>query len=573
MSEYQTIPLSRLHESTFNPRRHFSEAELTGLSASIASHGVLQPLLVRAHQKQAKGEATSYEIIAGARRFRAAKMAQISGVPVRVVKLSDAEALEAAVIENLQRVDVHPLEEALGFRALLDYDQAVRYDLDMIAAKTGKSKQYVALRMKLADLIEPAQEAFLADQMQLGHALILCRLTPENQHQALPHVWQERWEQQDTDDDDEENESVDVRVLTPVSVRQFSRWCGEHFLLILANAPFDINGALFKEGPCTACPKRSGFNTLLFAEIATDSCTDPICYASKVDQQLATVLRNPAVIKITDSWHIEDEIRATFGGEVLSRQEYTVILDEDHTFHHSWDEDRAKENGQMKPCADMVPAVYVDDEEKGRVVNICHGFTCKIHPRRKPQKSTYKEATSEERKAVRTKELLEARIKTTAAIQTFEAVVAEVPKKMGERELRFVAQSILRRYQWNETDAIAKRWGLLDPKSKQTRTTTEKKIKDHVKDILLSELPSMIVELIVFQSVNNSWHGGLEPAAEAFGVDMKEITKTVRAELVAAAKEKADKAKLIAKAKEAKAKPADAAPAAAPKKATKKKAS
>lgn len=554
MSEYQDIPLSRLHESTYNHRSNFDEAALTGLSASIATHGVLQPLLVRPSEST-KDHGAGYEIIAGARRFRAATMAQLTVVPVRIVNLSDAEALEASVIENLQRVDVHPLEEALGFRALLEFDQAVRYDVGMIADKTGKSKQYVVTRIKLADLIPEAQKEFMADRMQIGHALILCRLTEANQRKALPEIWEEDWEEEEMNDG--EHESKDVRILTPVSVKQFAHWCSRSFLLVLADAPFDIKSKKFTEGPCTNCSKRSGYNKLLFAEIATDSCTDPICYASKQAQTVAMTLKaNPDIIKVTDSYRLDEEELKEFGKDIMVRQQYTAI-DPDQKFDNDWARDRAKEDGELSPCKSMVPAVYIDGDEKGKVVNICHVFTCKTHPRTKasaqvPRGSGYKEPTPEERKATRAKELLEIKIKSTSRIQIFEAVVAEVPKKIGERELRFIAQILIDRMPFQETNSIAQRWGLYDPKSKQSRSTTEKKLKEHIRDILVSELPALIIETIVFQSANSEWHGGLDFAAESFGVDTKNIAKTVRADLTAAAKEKADKAKATAKAKEAK---------------------
>ena len=110
-TEYRNLPLSILTESKTNPRRIFEDAALKELADSIRSQGVLSPLLVRPLNEH------SFEIVAGARRYRAAQLAESESVPVRIVNLTDAEALEAQLIENLQRRDVHPLEEAQGFRA------------------------------------------------------------------------------------------------------------------------------------------------------------------------------------------------------------------------------------------------------------------------------------------------------------------------------------------------------------------------------------------------------------------------------------------------------------------------
>jgi ParB family chromosome partitioning protein len=140
-TEYRNLPLSILTESKSNPRRIFDDAALKELAASIRSQGVLSPLLVRPLNER------SFEIVAGARRYRAAQMAQAETVPVRIVNLTDVEALEAQLIENLQRRDVHPLEEAQGFCALLNLDEP-KYSIEQIAAKTGKSPTYGERYMK-----------------------------------------------------------------------------------------------------------------------------------------------------------------------------------------------------------------------------------------------------------------------------------------------------------------------------------------------------------------------------------------------------------------------------------------
>ena len=120
MPTFQTLPLSLLHESTTNPRRTFDETKLIELADSIRTHGLIQPITVRPH-----GE--GYEIVAGARRFRASLLAEVPEVPVCIKELDDRAALEVQIIENAQRADVHPYEEASGYKRLLDlpgYDVA-----------------------------------------------------------------------------------------------------------------------------------------------------------------------------------------------------------------------------------------------------------------------------------------------------------------------------------------------------------------------------------------------------------------------------------------------------------------
>ena len=111
ITEYRNLPLGLLAESKTNPRRIFEETALKELAESIRNQGVLSPLLVRPLNER------SFEIVAGARRYRAAQLAEAETIPVRIVQLTDAEALVAQLMENLQRRDVHPLEEAQGCRS------------------------------------------------------------------------------------------------------------------------------------------------------------------------------------------------------------------------------------------------------------------------------------------------------------------------------------------------------------------------------------------------------------------------------------------------------------------------
>src|ERR1039458_8268891 len=112
-NEYRSVPITVLVESATNPRKRFDEKNLEELAASMRAQGILAPLLVR------ELEESKYEVVAGARRLRAAKLAEIEIVPVRLVKLTDAESPEAQVVEHLQRDVIHPIEEPLGFKSLL----------------------------------------------------------------------------------------------------------------------------------------------------------------------------------------------------------------------------------------------------------------------------------------------------------------------------------------------------------------------------------------------------------------------------------------------------------------------
>jgi ParB family chromosome partitioning protein len=141
----QEISLDQITPSKANPRRRMDDTALSELAGSIRVRGVLQPILVR------PADGSGYEIVCGERRWRASRAAQKETIPARVVNLSDAEALEIAVIENVQRENVHELDEALGYRALIKQDPAL-YTVETIATKVGRSPKYVYGRLKLAEL-------------------------------------------------------------------------------------------------------------------------------------------------------------------------------------------------------------------------------------------------------------------------------------------------------------------------------------------------------------------------------------------------------------------------------------
>jgi ParB family transcriptional regulator, chromosome partitioning protein len=181
LEEYVSVPLPELVESSTNPRKTFDEETLEELAASIRSKGVLSPMLTR----RVNGH---FEIVSGARRYRAAQRAGLREVPVRVVVLTDAETLETQIIENIQRADVHPFEEAQGFRALLDRDGA-GYSIETIAAKTGKAAAYIAKRLRLLDLIPSVSGAFTARHIGIEHALLIAKLGADAQEKALAHCF------------------------------------------------------------------------------------------------------------------------------------------------------------------------------------------------------------------------------------------------------------------------------------------------------------------------------------------------------------------------------------------------
>jgi ParB family transcriptional regulator, chromosome partitioning protein len=160
------VPIERIRPGAMQPRRRFAEAELEGLAQSIREKGILQPLLVRAVDA---GE-TDFELIAGERRWRAAQRVGLHAVPIIIRQISDSEALEIALIENLQREDLSPLEEAEAYRRLIDELGRTQASL---ADALGKSRSHVANTVRLLSLPAPVRRRLDEGELTAGHARAL----------------------------------------------------------------------------------------------------------------------------------------------------------------------------------------------------------------------------------------------------------------------------------------------------------------------------------------------------------------------------------------------------------------
>ena len=163
------VAIGLIRANANNPRRHFAEDHLADLANSIAEHGIVQPILVRPIKGEDLGGAR-YEIIAGERRWHAAQKANLHDVPIVIRDVSDKEALELAIIENVQRADLNPVEEALGYQQLIDEYDYTQADLGTVI---GKSRSHVANTLRLLKLPAPVQKMVTAGDLSAGHARAL----------------------------------------------------------------------------------------------------------------------------------------------------------------------------------------------------------------------------------------------------------------------------------------------------------------------------------------------------------------------------------------------------------------
>jgi ParB family transcriptional regulator, chromosome partitioning protein len=163
VSEQRMVPIDRIQQNPYQPRKSFDTEELSGLSDSIKAHGLLQPLVVRPLGDR-------YQLVAGERRLRAAQAIGFTQVPVCVVNFNDQQVLEAALVENIQRADLNPIEKAQGFKEYLDRFGMTQEEL---ASKLGLDRTTISNLIGLLDLAAEVQDAVRLKQITLGHAKVL----------------------------------------------------------------------------------------------------------------------------------------------------------------------------------------------------------------------------------------------------------------------------------------------------------------------------------------------------------------------------------------------------------------
>jgi ParB family chromosome partitioning protein len=257
------IPIDDIDPSPLNrTARNIDE-----LVASVREHGIQQPIKLRP-----KG--TRFEIVYGERRFRAAKEVGLKELPATVEVLTDEEAHELRIIENACRQDPHPLEEAEAYEALLamkDGRGRPLHTADTLAKLVGRSAQYVYARLKLTALVPSTREAFWKGELTATTAFLVARAVPAAlQDEALTAMREEFQDSQDGE---------------PFPGEDVAYFVEQRYLTRLDRAPFCVDDPtlVVEAGACAKCPKRSGNQPRLFADVtATDTCTDVVCFRKKV---------------------------------------------------------------------------------------------------------------------------------------------------------------------------------------------------------------------------------------------------------------------------------------------------
>lgn len=373
----ESIALSGL-DAQARRRAHIKPEDISDLAASIKANGLIQPITVRpkpaGHIVGAfKFPKATHEIVCGECRYLAVREAGLDSIDVVIRDLSDITVLEIQTVENSQRKDPDPIDEALNFKDLIDLGHYTIHDL---ALKLGRPEKFIRQRLRLNDLIPEVLDEVSKGYLPLGHAMEIAKYPAETQKV----IHGQEWAYEDKYGDPEE--------WTTRPLAHFKDEIRDEISLKLSTAAFDIaDGTLHPEGlACGSCPQRTGFEPLLFEEELADgdSCLNKACYEAKTLVQLtrqraaiAKLLPNPKKLSVekltakvplvTDGWYSSYDGHIFEKGEkVLERQKFL---------------DKAE-------CNYATPALIIKGERKGQQTFICNDGHCKKHNKKEASSSS-----------------------------------------------------------------------------------------------------------------------------------------------------------------------------------------
>ena len=496
------MSLDEIVPSKTNPRKNFDKAEMAELEASIKQHGLVQPILVRPVGENGK---VLFEIVAGERRFRAAKALGLTEIPVIQRELSDTEAREIQVIENLQRSDLHPLEEAEGYEGLM---KSSGCSAEEVAARVGKSKPYVYSRLKLLALSKRPRKYFLEGILQVSVAFLLARIPDKRlQDQAL-------------------DELVDEGC-APGEGPTLSR-AREHiehyYMTRLENAPFDTKDAkLFpKAGACTTCPKRTGNQKELFQDIKkADVCTDTRCFQEKRERAWALMVK-AAKEKGIPVIEGEEAEKISAYGYVNRSSGYVDLNAKCH--------DDPKQRTWKQLARNALPPITLVRNSEGKVYELARERELLEALKKAGVKIKEDSPTNDDYRKEAAKQRAIARLKQAVFVKAVECLVKKVETYELKDFTALVAPMALRNASFEAQWPTAKRRGVVEKRSMDTREKLEKALGE------LSEpaRKGCIVVLLVSGDRWSSYCGfgeNFKLACKDAKVDLQKIEAEAKTEL------------------------------------------
>lgn len=432
------IPLGEIELSPTNTRQ-IDDKSLADLAASIRQNGVLQPILVR----PIEADSAKYQIVAGERRFRAASMAELTEIPAQVRAMSDDEALSLQIIENLQREDLHPLDEAESFRRLRELMELTVREM---AQRVAKDARYVARRLSLTNLIEEGREDFRKERITLGHALEICRLAPEIQIEALTACY----ETKTVEGGEGEYDYVADKSRPVRHVRYLQDWLMRNVHLNLEAAPFKTDDTRLREDglTCIACPQRTGRDRLLFADIRNnDTCLNPLCFQAKLQQFVQLTKAEVETKQSKPAAFISSYYGSNAGGEELLGVDRYQVLEK-----------------KADRCQFAEKAVTADGVEVGKVKWICREPECKDHLGRVREPRQYASGipsgtTSPAERHERRQELFEIRVEEIVRKRVFGEALKTFAWPLDRAYLNEAVKEFFRRIPGSDQQTICEVFG------------------------------------------------------------------------------------------------------------------
>jgi|GEM_PF-3058769 len=520
MDTLKHLPVADLVAATIN-RQHGSH-DIAELAASITEQGVIQPLVVRAVNGH-------HEIVAGHRRHRAAAKAGLEVVPCIVRELTDKQADEQRLEENLQRKDLHPMDEAAAYERLIDEHG---YDVEDLVDKFAKPSKHVRGRLKLCSLAADVRKAYLAGEVEHHQALLIARMPDHKVQRDLLKAAKDDISSRYEGDFVEQNWS-----LYDATYRSLTR---------LADAPFAIDDArlVAKAGACTACPKRTANQRELFDDLEDkeDQCFDTVCYKSKVETW----------------WKAQKAAAKADGVKVLTQAELEKCISYRDNLHASaayvrtsatvGDVAGGKSKAQLKTALKADPPQrYIGRSKAGTVFDLyarkdvtkalkAAGLITKAAATKASvsSPSSYKPSASDKAAAKRRRTLEKIKTETTERAIAAAVALAEDAEDVAVFEplARLLCSGL-------SATATAKARGLKNREALERQLRTKKKSKQ----LDGAALRGLVVELALRDACYYAGHTpAFGKAMQAWGIDLAVIERKVKAEIKAKAKAQPKKA-------------------------------
>lgn len=523
--------LDTLHPSPTNPRTHF---DVTALTESVRENGLMQPLLVRpwpADLAYQGDTAPAYEIVAGERRWRAAKAAGLYAVPVLERDLTTEQVVKLQLIENLQREDLHELDEAEGYeRMRRDYG----YTPESIAEAIHKSRSYVFARLKLLDLDPDSRRLFRGGSLPASTALLLARVpTQALRAKALKELT-----------------TPDYNGDIP-SVRRAQKILRERYMIDLKNASFPINDKALPGGPCKSCPRRTGnMPADLFDDVKNANvCTDPDCHTAKAQAFKARVAAEAEAKGVTII--NGDAARKMTGGYI---SDYTSSVGKQHTRIDAICTADPKQRTYAEILGEEAEVILVEHPSRPEHVPVIKNTVLAeklkaagiVTPEAKQAQSNTKAAEKLAAERAYRERLADTLAGHVAIINSLSRTPATLKHEPFDALLRLIVERLWR--QENSTDGIDR---LLKAHGAEGKNITERKA-DFANVIAEADTGTcwqlIVALLVVGETTSNEWMYSqgykperMERLADAFGINAAALRKTLESERKAEAKTKAEK--------------------------------